>query len=413
MKNVFTWAFVIVAFTAVARSQEGAVTVNFADVHQRIDGFGAADPFNPPLSDAQADAFFGVSTGIGLSILRVGIDSSGNDMSAYSNATKAAARGAIVWAAPWSAPAGWKDNGTEVNGGHLLPANYEAWASRLAEFADRFQEKAGVPLYGLSVQNEPDFTAAGYPSMLYTNQELASFVKVLGPKLAALTPRPKLLAPDASSWEGAWAYARAILDDAAAAPFLDIIAVHQYQERSAPQLTAKTIWQTEQSGLDPFDPSIGNGLKVARWIHDAIVVGKVSAWHYWWLISLNDDNEGLVGSGVNSRLTKRYFILGNFSKFVRPGFMVVSVSGSPDGVSVSAYSNPATGAFVIVAINQNASDTPLTLKMNALTADSVTPWVTSPSLNLAQQPPVAIGGDGFSTTLPLLSVTTFVGKAKP
>jgi glucuronoarabinoxylan endo-1,4-beta-xylanase len=216
MKRSITCALVVIACTVGVRSQQAAVAVNFTDVHQRIDGFGASDPFNPPLSDAQADAFFSASSGIGLSILRVGIDSSGNDMSAYANATKAAARGAIVWAAPWSAPAEWKDNGSEVNGGHLLLTYYDAWATRLAGFAGTLQQKAGVPLYGLSVQNEPDFTAGGYGSMMYTNQELANFVKVLGPKLAALTPRPKLLAPDVSIWEGAWGYTRAVLEDAAA-----------------------------------------------------------------------------------------------------------------------------------------------------------------------------------------------------
>jgi glucuronoarabinoxylan endo-1,4-beta-xylanase len=412
MKRFVTYVLVVVACTAGARSQEATVAVDFTDVQQRIDGFGASDAWNPRLSDAQADAFFSASTGIGLSILRVGIDAKGNDMSAYSNAAKAAARGAIIWAAPWSAPASWKDNGSEVNGGHLLPAKYDAWATRLAGFAKTLQKKAGVPLYGVSVQNEPDFTA-GYASMVYTTQEMADFVKVLGPKLAALTPPPKLLAPDVSSWTAAWGYTRAMLEDGAAEPYMNIIAVHQYRDMSAPQTTARPIWQTEQSSLDPFDPNIGNGLTVARWIHDAIVIGKVSAWHYWWLIGLNADNEGLIGYNRNARLTKRLYAVGNFSKFVRPGFMVVGVKGSPGGVSVSAYKNPGTGAFVIVAINQKGSETPVTLTVNGLTADSVTPWVTSSSLNLVQQSAVAIVGDSFTTTLPASSVTSFVGGSDP
>jgi glucuronoarabinoxylan endo-1,4-beta-xylanase len=413
MKRLITCALVVVACTAVVRSQDAAVAVNFTDVQQRIDGFGASDALNSPLSDAEADVFFSASKGIGLSILRVGIDSSGNNMSAYSNATKAAARGAIVWAAPWTAPAAWKDNGSEVNGGHLLLTYYDPWATRLAGFAGTLQEKAGVPLYGLSVQNEPDFIAGGYGSMVYSNQEMANFVKVIGPKLAALNPRPKLLAPDVSVWGGAWGYARAVLEDTTAAPYLDIVAVHQYREVSAPQTTAKPIWQTEQSGLDPFDASIGNALTVARWIHDAIVIGKVSAWHYWWLIGLNGDNEGLVGFNRNTRLTKRLYTFGNFSKFVRPGFMVVGVSGSPSGVSLSAYKDPASGAFVIVAINQNGSDTPVTLALNGQTADSMTPWVTSSSLNLVKQSAVAIAGDRFNATLPASSVTSFVASVTP
>src|SRR5258708_4022788 len=91
------------------------VIVNAAGYLQTMDGFGAADVFLDALSDAHADLFFDVSTGIGLSILRIGINTSGTIMSAYSNPTKAAARGAKIWAAPWTAPGALKDNGSDTN----------------------------------------------------------------------------------------------------------------------------------------------------------------------------------------------------------------------------------------------------------------------------------------------------------
>ena len=393
---------------ALSVAAQGGLNVNFSDVHQRIDGFGASDAWNGTLSDAQADLFFSATNGIGLSILRVGLDSGGNSMAAYSNATKAAARGAIVWAAPWTAPGNWKDNGSETNGGHLLPANYDAWATRLAGFAGRLQQNAGVPLYGLSVQNEPDYTAP-YVSMLYTNQEMTNFVKVLGPKLAALNPRPKLIMPDLAVWGNAWGYTSSVLADSVAAPYVDFFAVHQYGGISAPQTAARPIWETEQSSFEGFDPSIGNGLMVARWVHDSIVTGNVSAWHYWWLIGLNGDNEGLVGGG--GQITKRLYTLGNFSKFVRPGYMMVGVTGAPGGVSATAYKDPATGKFVIVAINQNGADVPLNVTFNGMSAGSVTPWVTSNSVNLAQQSALAVSGGSFTTTLQAASVTSFVGTS--
>ena len=62
---------------------------------------------------------------------------------------------------------------------------------------------------------------------------------------------------------------------------------------------------------------IADGLVWADWIYDAIVVGNASAWHAWWMTSLNNDNEGLLlmGGGV----TKRLYTVGNYSKFIRPG----------------------------------------------------------------------------------------------
>jgi glucuronoarabinoxylan endo-1,4-beta-xylanase len=85
---------------------------------------------------------------------------------------------------------------------------------------------------------------------------------------------------------------------------------------------ARLIWETEMSSFDAFDPSIGNGLMVAQWVHDAIANG-VTAWHYWWLLNLNGDNEGLIGHNVGSDpietanpsiTTKRVYTVGNFSK---------------------------------------------------------------------------------------------------
>ncbi len=140
-------------------------------------------------------------------------------------------------------------------------------------------------------------------------------------------------------------------------------------------------------------------------------MGNVSAWHYWWLIGLNADDEGLIGYNGNTQITKRLYTMGNFSKFVRPGFMVVGTSGAPGGVSLTAYKNPTTGAFVIVAINQNGSATPITATLNGLSAGAVTPWVTSSTLDLAQQSALAVSGGSFTATLAASSVTSFVAAS--
>src|SRR6185503_16203912 len=62
---------IVVLFTSdVATQSPGDVIVNFGDVRQRIDGFGASDFDNPALTDLQADLFFSATNGIGLSLLR-------------------------------------------------------------------------------------------------------------------------------------------------------------------------------------------------------------------------------------------------------------------------------------------------------------------------------------------------------
>jgi chitodextrinase len=91
--------------------------------------------------------------------------------------------------------------------------------------------------------------------------------------------------------------------------------------------------------------------------------------------------------------------------------MVVGTTGAPAGVSMTAYKHPTSGAFVIIAINQNGSDTPITVSLNGLTASSVTPWVTSSQFDLTAQGNVPVSGSSFSATLLASSVTTFVSNS--
>jgi glucuronoarabinoxylan endo-1,4-beta-xylanase len=103
--------------------------------------------------------------------------------------------------------------------------------------------------------------------------------------------------------------------------------------------------------------------------------------------------------------------LGNYSRFVRPGFMRVSTSGTaPSGVRVSAYINPADGTVVVVAINTNKTTTPLSLFISGVVPCSITPWVTSATDNLASKTAITVSGARLSATLDAQSVTSFVGK---
>ncbi len=383
-------------------AQPGDVTVSLASLLQRIDGFGASDR-DMSLTDAEADLLFSTSQGIGLSILRVSMDGDGSDSSPYADAQKAAARGAIVWASTWSPPAEWKDNDSTTNGGHLLTSEYDAWAARLAGFAATMSAN-GVTLYGVSVQNEPDFTAT-WDSCNYDAGQMVSLIKVLGPKLAALSPRPKLIAPETSNWGALWGYGDAILQDAQASSFTDIIATHDYGYSTPTHAAiAQAIWETEVSTFEAPDGSIANGINVAKWVHRAIVVGNASAWHYWWLLGVGGDDEGILNP--NDAFTKRYYAIGNFSKFVRPGSHLVATSSAPGGVSLSAYATPS--GLSIVAINENAGPTPVSFFLSGSAAASVTPWVTSASDDLAAKAAIAVSGNRFTATLAGSSVTTFV-----
>ncbi|MBN1609172.1 MAG: hypothetical protein JW940_21260 [Polyangiaceae bacterium] len=457
--------------TGTGGGEPGAVTVQLAQTQQTIDGFGINDTWSA-LTDAQAKAMFDVSTGIGLTILRVGMGSNGgfynnNESSSISAAKKYGAT--TIIGSVWSPPANCKDNNSISKGGHLLESCYESWSDAIAKFAK------DNSLYAMSAGNEPDFKSCGstigppcngdYDTTEYTANEMVAFVKVLGPKLKAAGV--KLIAPEASEWIHFWSnisatgstvashpnssdpfncgcfgntiteaveatcaskcasgegydYGHYLYKDSAAWAAIDIIGVHQYDTQVAEPWPAdvndgkpdKPIWQTEMSGVKYWPeegPStdIKNGVAVAGWVHNALTVGQANAWLWWWYNGTST-NEGLYNNGTD---TKRHYTFGNFTKFIRPGYVRVDITGNiPADVLLSAYKGE-DGTVVVVAINKGsaAAEVPITIAGGTAPA-SMTPTVTSSSDNLVAKTAVAVSGGTFTASLAATTVTTFVGK---
>jgi glucuronoarabinoxylan endo-1,4-beta-xylanase len=401
-----------------------AVSVNTCTLKQTMDGFGAADTWAGAMNAAQNALFWDPVNGIGLSILRIGIDVNGTPLGsgAYSDATAANKFGVKVWGAPWSPPAGDKSNNNINNGGTLNTASYSSWATILAGFATTFKNKTGFALYGISAQNEPDFTAS-YASCVYSGPQMVAFVKVLGPLLHALNPPVKLLAAEPDSWSNFWSgdnYGNDIIKDSDANAAVDILATHDYGHKSdsvttrpaPPAGVTQHIWETEMSDETAADVDIAHGIQVATWIYAGITTGGANAWHYWWLINSGTDGEGLLQKGGDTtNPPKRLYTMGNFSKFVRPGYVRVDVAGTiPSGLLIDAFKDPASSTVVVVVINPGTGSVDLPVFLSGSTATSATPYVTSSSQNLAAQAAIAVSGSAFTATLGAQTVTTFVAK---
>ena len=146
-----------------AASQAQICTVDWNTVHQKIDGFGGGVVFlNPgsldPVTSANMDTLFltNTSSQLGLSLLRIRIDSSTNWLNGLLDGQKAVARGARVLATPWSPPKGMKNNGSTI-AGSLLTSKYATYAGYLNTFAGYMKANGapnannkGIPTSGLS-----------------------------------------------------------------------------------------------------------------------------------------------------------------------------------------------------------------------------------------------------------------------
>jgi glucuronoarabinoxylan endo-1,4-beta-xylanase len=106
---------------------------------------------------------------------------------------------------------------------------------------------------------------------------------------------------------------------------------------------------------------------------------------------------------------KRAYITGQWSKFVRPGWSRVGVRYFGP-VQITAFKDPVSQSFAIVAVNSKSRVVRQTFSMNGFSTNSVTPWITSATLSLAAQAPVLVSNSTFAYDLPESSVTTFVGS---
>jgi glucuronoarabinoxylan endo-1,4-beta-xylanase len=397
-------------------SQSGDITVNPATTYQTMDGFGIADVWQGKSTSSadQRKLFWDPVDGIGMTLLRIGIDENGKIMgdAAFVEAPDVVKFGGKVWAAPWSPPASYKDNNNINNGGHLNTSSYEAWATTLAAFPAYFKQNAGVDLWGLSPQNEPDFTAS-YRSCIFSASQMNAFIKVLGPKLHALNPPVKVIAAEPDVWSHLWnngdKYGVAIEGDATVRALVDVHATHDYGSNvqsttrpSPPANVTHPIWQTEATYT--AGAGIGPALDFDRCIYAAVTSGGTSGWVYWW-------TPEFMNGGSTSNPPKRVYAMGNFSKFVRPGYVRVGITGAPSSVQIVPFMNPADGTFAIVGLNSGSNAVQVSFFVSGSAwPGTITPYVTSASANLAAGTPVTATAGRFSGTLAGQSVTTFVGK---
>lgn len=377
---------------------DDSVTVDFSEQHQIIRGFGGAtvDRWSLDLSEADLDRVYGNGEGqLGFTIHRIQVvsDQYPNQRAAeLEHARGAYERGAKVIAAPWSPPARMKTN-NDLEGGSLKPDSFAVYAAYLNDFAEYMADN-GAPLYGLSIQNEPDIQV-NYESCDWTSGEMRTFLVDHGDKISAT----KVMAPESYNFDHS--FSDPILNDPDAAANLDIVAGHIYGGGLAPYPTAremdKELWMTEH--LDTLTTWQAN-LETGKEIHDAMAEANFSA-YLWWYVKrfygpLNESGE----------ISKRGYVMAHYSKFVRPGAHRVEVTApsSSDDVYVSAYQGDSS---TIVALNMGNASRRIRFKLRDESLSQLQRYRTTETLDLASETTVEVSEARYTQELPPQSITTY------
>jgi len=367
-----------------------AAYVNLSDVRQKIDGIGGSTAWSGQLSENEANALFsnGNDQQIGLSILRVRIDPANSWTDEKINAQKAKARGATILATPWTPPASMKSNNNLV-GGTLNTSQYQNYANYLKDFCSNL---GNVDV--ISIQNEPNISV-DYESCTWNATQLLNFVN----NNAASIGKP-IMIPEAYNFD--FSLSDPTLNDATAVSKISYIGGHIYGPSPTKYDLAinkgKKVWMTEhyQNYTD-----INTCLNVAKEIHDCMTVANYNA-YIWWTLKIWDCT--LITDGV---LNKKAYTIGQFSKFVRPGYNRVDATNNPSAnVYVSAYKG--NNKTVIVAVNTGTTAVNQPFIVQNGTVSSLLPYRTSSAENMLQLNAISLSNGTFTAALPAQSVTTFV-----
>ena len=350
-----------------------------------------------------------------------------------------------------SAPSQYTTNGKNC-AGEINTADYAAYGTYIATIVSHFASE-GVTLSQISPMNEPDdsFSGCGQEGMEVPASERAGVIDGVGSALKSAGLATKIIADESSQTTQLLSEAPTWLADASAPSYLAAIAHHTYDNPSGSTLeqvgalgdvNSKPVWASEiccqisgGGGYGAqYDPTIAGGLGLANYIYTDLSYADDSAFQWWTALSsalgcnpatsstcatsVNENstgwNDGLIyydpsyatDGNQNLYLTKRFYVLGQYSKYVRPGAVRYGVSGSPSGVQTMAFWN--NGQWTVVATNTNTSATTLSLNLGSGTLTSAGAAQTDASENMASISAPGISGSTISASLPAQSVTTYV-----
>jgi glucosylceramidase len=403
---------------------------------QEIQGFGASitdasafliqQRMNPAQRESLLRELFGRNPGLGMSFTRLTIGASDFSQSHYSfndmprgerdpglsrfsiDPHRASVLPTIqralainpqlkVMASPWSAP-GWMKSSDSLVKGSLKPEAYDAFARYLGRYLGAMQQE-GVPIFALTLQNEPHFEPEDYPGMRVDPASRAAFIGGhLGPLLAREHPGTTVF-----DWDHNWDEPDSpttVLKDPAASRYVSGVAWHCYagnvavQAQVHAQFPDKDTWFTECSG-GRWSPDWNKNL---MFFTRTLIIDSTRGWArgvLLWNLALDEKDGPHLGGckdcrgvvTIDSRTGEvtrnvEYYALAHASRFVMPGARRIQSSEGAGELSNVAFRNRDGSLALIVANGAQAQ----------------------------QVFSVRVKGQSFRYTLPAMSVATFAWR---
>ena len=297
----------------------------------------------------------------------------------------AAAGGKLtMFASPWSPPAFMKSNNDMLHGGKLKSEFFQSWANYYVKFINAYQ-KEGIPIWGLSIQNEP-MAVQTWESCNYTAEEERDFIKnYLGPTLQKSGMREKKIIAWDHNRDLIYQRASTILSDPGAAKYVWGIGFHWYEDWTGGGKIFDNVKRVNESFPNTH-------LIFTEGCPERFDMAKINDWKFgetYGRSMINDFNDGTVAwtdwnilldenGGPNHAKNfcfapvhadtktgeiywmNSFYYIGHFSKFIKPGAKRISSSSSRGQLLTTAFKNT-DGKIAVVVMNQSSEKIPYRL----------------------------------------------------
>ena len=275
-----------------------------------------------------------------------------------------------IMASPWSPP-GWMKTTGRLIQGTLRPEAYAPFADYFRRYIEAYRAE-GVPIYAITLQNEPHYEPADYPGMLLDPPVRAQLIsQYVGPLFARSGIGTLIL-----DWDHNWDEPQSplqVLSDSTAAPYIAGVAWHCYAGDVSAQTVVhdahpdKDAYFTECSGGE-WSPNFADNLK---WFLRTLVIGSTRGWAkgvVLWNLALDDqhgphtggcgDCRGVVTIAAGGAVTRNveYYALGHASRFVRPGARRIGSTFFAGDLETVAFRNSDDGSKALIVVNAGTQE---------------------------------------------------------
>lgn len=286
-------------------------------------------------------------------------------------AQKVAVRPIKLLVSPWSPPPWMKTNGQMNNGGELLPQYANTWARCFVRFIQAYQAE-GVPVWAVSVQNEPQAVQT-WDSCIYSAEQERDFVRDhLGPELhKAGLGHIKIVVWDHNR-DLMVERASVVYSDPAASRYVWGCGFHWYGEDHFDHVQQlhdawpdKALLFTE--GCQEGGPHTGEWELGERYARS--IINDLNRWTVGWIDwnLLLDDSGGpnhvgnlcsapILADRASGKLLHQssFYYLGHFARFIQPGARRVLCAATRQDIEATAFINT-DGRLAVVAMNRSTA----------------------------------------------------------